>query len=182
MPLCTAHTKAGAACRRAAIVGGRVCWTHGGATRAAQRKARERVAAEKARTTVTRLREKGVLIPVTDPYEALCLLAAETVEFKDQLATRVAELTDIRYRSQEGSEQLRAEVSVYSQLLRDSVHVLAQLARLQLDDRRVRIAEAQARMVTAAVLAALTEARLTPPQLAQARHTIAQHLRTGPIP
>ena len=41
---CTARNRQGEPCRRAPILGGTVCWTHGGATRQAKAKAAARLA------------------------------------------------------------------------------------------------------------------------------------------
>lgn len=154
---CTATSNAtGNRCRRSAILGGTVCYVHGG--RAPQVKAAaERRLAEAA--VVRRLDEYGIT-PIGSPLEALSRLAEEAVALKDVLAQRVAALDDMRYRSDQGTEQLRAEVALYERAMDRAGRFLTDWVKLGFDDRMVRVHEVQA-----AALVAVIQALLADPEL-----------------
>lgn len=171
---CHAKNRRGEQCGRLAIRGGTVCINHGGAAPAAKRKAAERIAREKANAVLGKLNIK----PVEDPFAAMQELAGELLALKDKFREKVEALTQVRYVAE--TEQLRAEVAVYSQLLRDCTAVLTSLARLGLDERMVRVREAQAEMIKKAIEGALRDAGLEGTALAAARSGVARRLRVVP--
>ena len=174
---CTASTKAtGQRCKTPAIRGGTVCHKHGGRAPQVKAAAARNLAAQQAAKTMARLPPQ----PVEDPYAALQLLAGEMVQYKDMLADKVHTLTtDVGTRDAKGAVQIRAEVQVYSQLLRDCTTVLTALGRLSLDDRAIRITEAKALMVITAVEEGLRQAGITGTVATLARQHIARRLRTN---
>lgn len=170
---CTARTKStGKQCGQWAIQGGTVCRTHGGMAPQVKAAANRRRAEARARGML------GTLDPkvIEDPFSELQKLAGEMVTLKDRLRDQVENLTQIRYQSGDG-EQLRAELAAYGQLLRDCSGTLATLVKLGLDERMVRIREAQAEMIKKALEGALRRAGLEGQPLADARKELARRLR-----
>ena len=141
-------------CRNAAMRGQQVCRLHGGRSPKALIKAAERIAAERS---IKILEAEGRPVPVTNPTEALMALAGEVLTVKDILSEHVAKLTQLRYESEGGGEQLRGEIQAYERALDRSVHVLTQLSKLGLEERQTKIKEDQSRLVAAVFLAVFAD-------------------------
>ncbi|WP_050795829.1 hypothetical protein [Parafrankia sp. EUN1f] len=100
-----------------------------------------------AHTAVAELARRGVT-PVDNPLTALAELAGEIVAVKDIFRERVAALDSESWRyNGQGAEQLRAEITLYERALDRSVSVLANIAKLRIDERLARITEDQAQAV-----------------------------------
>jgi hypothetical protein len=172
--LCKAHSKrqGGGQCQRLPMDGQVVCSTHGG------RAPRAKAAAEIAKTEKQIKKTLGRIdvTPVENPLLELQYLAGEVRGWKDKVATHVSELERLRY-STDGGEAIRGEIILFERALDRCAMVLTAIAKLDIDARLVKIAEAQQRMVIAAVEAALQAAGLTGPAAAEARITVARHLR-----
>lgn len=150
---CKAHkTSTGAPCGAWAMVGSTVCVAHGGAAPQVRAKAAQNIAAAKATRALEGLKDYEA---ITDPIERLQLLAGRAERFMAIVGARVEELTSMRYRTE--SEQLRAEVGVYERAIASTGKLLVDLARLNLDERAVRLQEAQVMILTTALAEALTE-------------------------
>lgn len=153
---CAAHkVSTGEPCKAWAVVGARVCVAHGGAAPQVKAKAAQNIAEAKARRALEGLEEYEA---VTDPIERLQLLAGRAERFMAIVGARVEELTSMRYRTE--SEQLRAEVAVYERAIASTGKLLVDLARLNLDERAVRLQEAQVALLAGALAEALAEAGL----------------------
>ena len=76
------------------------------------------------------------------------------------LEVKVAELTSLRYESNT-AEQIRGELVMYERAMAATGRVLTDLARLNLDERSIRLQEAQVALVAGALSQALAEAGLT---------------------
>lgn len=156
---CTATAKgSGERCKRAATQGAPVCRVHGGAAPQVRRKAAERLAAHEA---LGELARRGVT-PVDNPLAALASLAGEILTAKDVFRDRVARLQEEawRFTDDKGGEQLRAEIAMYERALDRSARVLADIARLKIDERLMAITEAQGQMVAAVIVAVLERLEL----------------------
>lgn len=105
---------------------------------------------------------------ITDPVERLQLLAGRAERFMTVIGERVEQLTSIRYSTDAGGEQLRAEIGVYERAMASAGRLLTDLARLGLDERSVRVQEAQVAILAGALAQALGETDLAPEQ----RHAI----------
>lgn len=149
------------------------CKWHGGASPQAQRKAAERVLDQQVRETLIRLD----ITPVDNPLEELAKVAGEARAFKDQLAAHVQNLTELRYRGGSG-EQIRAELTLYRDALRDLGNLLVQFARLNIDDRLARIEERQAELIADALTAVLAGLNLSRDQQLEARRGLVRRLRS----
>lgn len=127
----------GEPCTRQALVGMDVCHAHG-PNKAARAKAR-RVAEEqktiaKARKLIPDVADRDT---IGDPVEKLIAIAEEAAAFMESLRILANGLNDkIRYKaSGAGTEQLRAELSLYQGTMKDLSGILVSLARLDLDKR-----------------------------------------------
>ena len=121
---------------------------------------------------------RGIVIEdVTDPLKALARHAGEVTAVRDFLRGEVERLESIRYQAGAG-EQLRAELAAYQSALRDTTQVLSLFARLNIDERLVRISRQQADVVVAALNAGLDAAGVTDFDLrSRARAAVAAALR-----
>ena len=145
------------------------CKLHGGCMLNNRRAAAE----EQAREEVMRLGFE----PVTDPLAQLASVAGELVAVKDRLREHVERLTHIRTLSAEGTEQVRAELSAYQQALRDTVSVLAAMARLNIGERLAKVSEAQLELMEKALRYALDDAGLGLEEQDRAANVFTRHLR-----
>lgn len=152
---CSARRTNGQPCKAWAVVGAKVCVAHGGAAPQVKAKAARVVAEQKAQRALEGLDDYQA---VTDPIERLQLLAGRAERFMELVGERVAQLNTIRYSTE--SEQLRAEVAVYERAIASTGRLLVDLARLGLDERAVRLQEAQVALLAGALAEALAEAGL----------------------
>lgn len=150
------------------------CKLHGGSTK------NQTVAAERGRVEREArqlLAELGEAVPVTDPAGELQRVAGEVVAMKDAAARIVQGLSSMRYVGATGAEQLRAEVAVYERALDRAAKVLADMVKLGLEARQVRLVEAQGALVAQAIRAILVDLNLTPEQQARVPEVVPRHLR-----
>jgi hypothetical protein len=130
------------------------CKLHGGSTRSGKMAAGEEAAERQLVAAERALRELGSVnshaTPVDNPLAALAELAGEAIRWKDIAAAFVAHLRDIRYQAtstdEEGNvkgmtEQIRGEVIVFERALARCESILVAIARLNIDERLVRIDE-----------------------------------------
>ena len=101
-------------------------------------------------------------------------VAGGNATFKEYFADRLAALEQLRYEAHNG-EQLRAEVGLFERALDRAQKFALDLAKLNLEDRLVRLNEAQGRMLAQAVEAALQVCGLE--DRLDLRAEIAQQLR-----
>lgn len=114
------------------------------------------------------------IAPMVDPFSALQQLAGEALELKRYCADRLATLEQLRYEGHAG-EQLRAEVGLFERAIDRAQKFALDLAKLNLEDRLVRVTEQQGRMLAQAVEAALQAVGLE--DRLNLRAEIAQQLR-----
>lgn len=157
-------------------VGAGPCRLHGGSTRSVSKGAHRVLLDREARKALADFD----LEPVTNPLEALQQHAAEVMSLRNYLRDQVSRLEALRYEGGSG-EQVRAELAAYQAALRDTTAVLTAMARLDLDDRIVkintRISEQQAELVVQAVRATLAALDLSAEQKMRANGIIARELR-----
>lgn len=167
MRRCTARRKNGEPCKGPAVRGTDKCRMHLG------KKAAPVVAAHEA---LVELARRGVT-PVDNPLFALAALAGEIVTVKDIFRDRVARLQEQawRYQDDRGGEQLRAEIAMYERALDRSARVLADIARLKIDERLTAITEQQGQMLASVVVAVLERLDLGE-QAGQVRELVAVEL------
>jgi hypothetical protein len=160
----------------AAMHGQPRCRLHGGLTPKNIRAAQRRMAVEKATKVISR--EK--LAPVDDPIGALRELAAEAMAVKRYFGERVNALEQLRYQAGAG-EQTRAELTLYGAAFDRAAKLCESLARLNLDERTVRLDEARVALLVAALQGVLADPALglNPSRQAIARELLVARL-AGP--
>jgi len=174
---CHAMTKKdGSQCTLLAMKGQAVCRMHGGSSPILKVAASRRMAETKA---MKLLGEGGVIKPVTHPVAALMDLAGEAMKFKDLLSIHVQKLTQIRYESGDGNEQLRGELQAYERALDRTEHFCVNLAKLGLEERQLKIKEEEARIIAGIFMAVFADPELAIPleKQDQAKVVAARHLR-----
>lgn len=152
------------------------CKLHGGSTPNHVTAAQVEEARRTADEALKLLGREGVA-PVTNPLEALADLAGEILATKDIFRDRVAQLQEEawRYSDDKGAEQLRAELALYERALDRSNRVLADIARLKIDERLAAITEQQAQTLTNVITTVLRKLDLGD-QAAKVRELIAVEL------
>ena len=149
------------------------CKLHGGCVPSGRKAALEEAIQAQAASELAKLD----VTPVGNPLEELRTLAGQAVAWKDQMATKVNQLSDVSYRSTLGQEQLRSELLLWERALDRCTTVLIAMAKLDLDTRLVRIEEAKAAMVAAVVREALAKAGATTEQQTAAKEHVVLKLR-----
>jgi hypothetical protein len=172
---CTAHSsRTGEPCRKWAIRGGKVCNKHGGQAPRVAAAAKARIVEQDIAKTLGRL----TIVPIHDPLTALADLAGEISAWKELAAARVAKLKELAQRNYAtGSDEVHAEIQVYERALDRCVGVLATIARLNIDERLVKISEQQAAIVKTALMGALDDTGLPREQQREAAGHLARRLR-----
>lgn len=151
---------------------GRCSW-HGGASPSGTKAAREKELADQAARELARLD----VPPVTDPLTELARLAAQAVAWKDAMAGKVNELASIRYESENGGEQLRAEIALWERALDRCITTLAAMAKLNIEERLAGIRKQTADMLERALDAALEASGAQLEGKAKAREAFKRHLK-----
>jgi hypothetical protein len=171
-------THPGERCPQRAMKGQTVCYRHGGAAPNSRRAAARRIAEAELEAKVTKLLAATEVQSVDNPLEAYAQFAGEVFSFKAALGERVNALTEIRYESKAGGEQTRAEISLFEKALDRCDRVLANYARLKIDERLAAISEQQAEKVLAAIDAALEYLGVSGEQAIGAKKAAARRLRS----
>jgi len=172
---CRHHRKDGQPCHQYRLVGGLdACRKHGGKTLEQLREdgraatLERQAAAALARLDVT---------PVTDPLTELARLAAQAVAWKDVMAAKVNELTQIRYEGGQGTEQVRSEIVLWERALDRCISTLTAIVRLNIEGRMAAVREATARMLEQALDSALEASGADLAGKAKARQTFRANLK-----
>lgn len=172
-PRCSATNRHGEPCTQRAVLGQRVCHYHGAASPQAKAAAQRRMAEAQALATVE---HEGVR-PLGDPIRALRDLAAEALTVKEFFRARVAALQELRY--QGGPfEQTRAELLLYERGLDRAQKFLLDLARLNLDERELKLEQGLVNLVVEVFLKVFQAAELglSPAQVVTARRIASREL------
>jgi hypothetical protein len=148
---------------------------HGGAAPQVKRKAAQRLADAEARAAFAKYRPETSALD--DPVTALLELAAEVQGWQRFLADRVSELETVDWRrDHRAGEQLHAMVSLYERSMDRAGRLLVDLGKLGLDERRVRLQEAQARVLMGVIDKVLDDVGLTAEQRQIARKAVPARL------
>ncbi|MEV8615889.1 hypothetical protein AB0383_49755 [Amycolatopsis sp. NPDC051373] len=165
--------RTGERCRRSPIPGGLVCHFHGGGAPQVRQAAAVNLAEHDARRVWAATDHP----PVDNPLEELQLLAGEVVGWKELMRNRIAELQSIGYKGMT-SEQIRAEVQLYTSAVDQLGRLLTSIGRLAIDERLAVVSATQAAMVAAAIDAALAlvARRLTAGEVVQVKEEVIRQL------
>lgn len=116
--------------------------------------------------------------PVGNPLEELGRLAAQAVAWKDAMAGKVNELNGrLRYESENGGEQLRAEILLWERALDRCVMTLTAIVKLNIEGRLASVREATADMLDQALQAALASSGCDVDGQQRAREAFRRHLK-----
>jgi hypothetical protein len=139
------------------------------------RKAAAHNVAEQAvrKTAAALLKDSG---PVTDPLHQLQLLAGRVLAWEAALSDRV-DMDRLRYSSDIGTEQMRAEVALLTQAMRETRETLGTIAKLNIDERLIAIEQGKADMVFRALQAGLVAVGIIGPAQTQAMQAAGKELR-----
>lgn len=159
-------------CGNNAITGARVCRMHGGSAKQVRDAAARRTAEQQAHEALGHLQ----VDPCDDPLTALSQLAGEVIAWKELLADRVSVLCTVGYAGPVG-EQIRADIQVFERALDRCAHILGMIAKLNIDERLVRVREAQVRIISDALTGALTDAGLGDDTRREVTAGVANRLR-----
>jgi hypothetical protein len=173
---CSARKSDGTPCKAYPIHGAKVCRVHGGSAPQVKAAARARLAEHRARSEVAKyVHNAGEL---ADPLGELLRVAGEMVAFKDFMGNRVAEMQaeEWRYKSGQGLEQLRAEVSLFTQAMSQVAKVIESMTKLDLEARRTRVREAEIALAWQAFTNTMDRLDLTPAQRTQATAIVVEEL------
>lgn len=152
------------------------CKLHGGSSPTHVRNANDQILDRRVREELAKLD----VAPVDDPLSVLSGLLGQAIAFKDAMARRVNELSEIRYEDTKGAEQLRSEVQLLERAYDRVEKFATSMARLNIDDRLAAISERRAKLVAEALAAVLGELGLTYDQQREARRALAQRLLVIP--
>jgi hypothetical protein len=172
---CKAHSRRndGNQCLLPPMLGQQVCNMHGGRSPRAKAAGLGVVAENRLRQELGRL----TVTPVANPLQELQNLAGEAQAWKELLAGHVARLSHLRY-STDGGEAIRGEIQLFERAMDRCLAVLATIAKLNIDERLVRIQEEQKNMILRAIDMALSSAGVNGTAAAQAKQVAARHLRS----
>ncbi|WP_404819299.1 HGGxSTG domain-containing protein [Streptomyces stelliscabiei] len=170
---CGARCRDGLPCSNPPMNAATRCRMHGGASPQAKTAAVRR----QTEADVQKLLADLDVTPVGDPLAALLKLGGQVLAWQEATARLVNELESIRFRAANGTEQLRAEVTLFERATDRACSVLATIARLNIDERLTAVSERQAEAVIGAIEAGLTAAGVSGDRMIDARRAAAQHLR-----
>jgi hypothetical protein len=176
---CTGTKADDTRCTKWAVKGLNRCSDHG-ANDPAVRQMGKRVMDERIeRYEMTRLANKYGIDPVENPLLALQGLATEILLFKEFAREQVAriEVTDLTYTDRALVEQVRACVQLYERAMDRAGRVLADMARINIDERLAQITERQAE-VTATVVENVLRRLDMGDRVQEARNMLGQEFKS----
>lgn len=142
-PRCKGHNNRKQCCGSWPIRGGVVCGTHGGQAPQVRAAAQRRVVEGQVRAA---LAWEGVTVE-GDLIDHLLGAAGRAMAMREALGAMVNALPKVTYTTASGVEAPRAVVTLYERAQDRETAALLNLAKLGIDERRVRIAEGQGRLM-----------------------------------
>lgn len=161
-PRCTARSKqTGEQCKQRPTKGATVCRFHGGAAPQTKAAAEQRTQEAAAEATISKLWPGlAQASPVKDPVDQMERLAGALASMLDQVGEKVSGLEHLTAGT--GLTQLRGELVLLDKVAGHLRQLLADMARLGIAERQVRLEEDQAAIITGAFRAAIAVVSLLP--------------------
>lgn len=173
---CTRIKQDGERCSNIADEGSIVCRYHGGNSPSVKKAAARRQLSK----YVTSAFMVPNPVPVTDPLQALSMLASEVMAWREGLRRMVIDLgDDLTKVDAMQVERVRGLVELYERSIDRADKVLTNIAKLNLDERLVKITELQVTKVVEALDRTFDELNLSESQRVQARERLTHHLRAA---
>lgn len=158
---CTATAKqTGERCRNRPAIGALVCRFHGGGAPQVKARAMERMVEAEARSMLDRLGEPDQL---GHPVDELLAVAAECRGWLAVLRQMVAEMGDLTRTDRNSVEREAAIVALYERALDRTGRLLVDMNRLDLEARKVQIAQSDAQAIFDVIMAVLGNPELSFP-------------------
>lgn len=175
---CEAHNQRGLPCGKPATPGATVCAAHGSRAMQVRSKAERRLAAERAQQAVGDLVQLGSDLSLGEIYRSILGATSQAIRWHAAMGERVERLNAIRYEAfGTGTEQLRAEVALYERSMDRVVKFAETIVRLDIESRRVRLAEAEALLVAEVIRRVLEALDLSAEQRALIPVVVPRELR-----
>jgi hypothetical protein len=178
---CVRHNPAtGQRCKRWRMHGATECATHNNTARK-QSNAQARHAAESAKSRAVKKYEKEGPLEISGAEDVINLLEErmgvqiQMARALDELVGKLTAAGEMRYEHRAG-EQLRGEVQVWLQLNQQLTRLGADYLKIGLDERKVQIAEAQAKILVGVIRAILDRLDLTGEQRRVAARAVPEEL------
>ncbi len=114
------------------------------------------------RTGLARLGDARPLESVEEAYDVLLEVGGQLRALVAGLRDCVSELTSPRYEHERAGEQVRGELVAYTAAIKELTSLTTGIAKLDLEGRRTRIAEAQATIIVGIFLRAAGRLGLDP--------------------
>jgi hypothetical protein len=154
-----------------------VCRMHGGSAPQAKEAAARRLATQAIQQSAEATISHMGLEPVEDPLAELGKLASASKAMMEALGARVNSLQDLSEYSKLEAPTIRAEVQMYERALDRTHRLLDSLIKAGYTERQVSIAEQEALLVSGVIRRVLSSLGLSPAQLTQAQHLLADEFR-----
>lgn len=170
-------SRTGNPCGRYPSKGSAVCTSHGAAAPQVKSAAARRAAENEIRAAL-RDRKLADAAPVTDPFTELERLAGEVVLWKDKLGALVDELSEERYTVDSVfGETISAKIKLFRAAIQDCAAVLSVMAKLNIDERRLKVDEMTSQIVLRALDEGLKAAGVGGPAALQAKVVAAKVMK-----
>jgi hypothetical protein len=172
----------GVKCQAWAIRGGTVCRQHGGQLPQVSAKAAARMAeSQQRRRALERVQRSGFTVSGVEDaigiLEERMAVQTEMARALDDLVRRLVELDELRYEHGKAGEQLRGELQIWLQMQTLLGKTAADYLKLNVAERKQRLAESQALMVVQVIKAILGRLELSREQKALAVTVVPEELR-----
>jgi hypothetical protein len=178
-PRCTAHAKStGERCRQYPKPGSKVCHYHGGAAGQVVAAAQRRLQVQAVEAEVDAELAYQQVEGVTNPLEALSMLAGEALMLKEAMAARVNALKSLSYSAAgTGTEQLRSEVALYERALDRTARFLDLLVKSGFEEKRIALEAARAAVMIQVLDRIFDRLELSPAQRVLIGTVVPQEFR-----
>lgn len=135
------------------------------------------IAAAKLEDAAQRLLYKHDAAAVTNPLEALQLLAGRALALEQVIGEKVNELRSLRYETEGGGEQIRGELQVLERAMDRCGRMLTDIAKLGIEDKLAGIRQRTLDMLERALDAALEASGAPLDGKAKAREAFKRNLK-----
>ena len=123
------------------------------------------------------LKRLGQPEPLGHPVAELLAIGAEARAWLGVLRSRLSQLTSLETATVDGAERERATVVLYERSLDRTAKILTDMARLDLEDRLVRVTEAQGEIIARVLIAAISRSEIPEEWQPRLREAVAIQLR-----